>query len=109
MKGINSCGSGFNKVLPVTIVCREGLGENDYEIRIYPNPSNSTFIIDTRFVNDENYNLVVKDMLGRVVEQYENINAQNTFIFGKELSDGLYFASIVKGDENTIIKIIKSK
>ncbi len=109
VKGINACGSGYNKVISVTIVCREGLDDNDYEIRIYPNPSNSTFIIDTHFVNDENYNLVVKDVLGRDVEKYEYINSKNSFTFGKELMDGIYFAEITNGNYHKIIKLIKSK
>ncbi len=109
VKGINACGSGYNKVLPVTIVCREGLNESDYEIRIYPNPSNSTFRIDTHFVNDENYNLVVKDVLGRDVEKYENINSKNSFTFGKELIVGMYFVEITNGNNHKIIKVIKNK
>ena len=97
--------------MTILINCRDSLSDNYAlnNISISPNPSNATFTINMQSVNIENYSLQIKDVLGRAVAHYENINAQNSFVFGKELSDGLYFTRISKGDNFNIIKIIKNK
>ena len=108
VKGVNLCGMGYNKLLAITIVCRNSIAGNEEDISIYPNPSNLSFTIDTHFVNGESYSLIIKDILGRVVEQYPTIDSKNLFEFGKSLANGLYTAEIINGNEKSTYKVMKS-
>lgn len=109
VKGVNLCGMGYNKVIAVAIVCRNSISENVEDISIFPNPSNISFTIDTHFSNGESYSLIIKDILGRVVEQYANIDSRNSFVFGRSLVNGLYIAEIMYGNEKLINKVMKNK
>jgi hypothetical protein len=73
-------------------------------VSIYPNPSNSTFIITTT-THDETMRVNVYDMTGRLVIS-QNIISEKTEI-GAELSEGVYHVEIISGEESAIYKIVK--
>jgi len=110
VKGVNGCGAGYNFVLPVTIVCRESVSSfvSDLDISIYPNPSNTTFTINPHFNNEGTYSLIIRDILGRIVEQYSELDSKNLFVFGKLLPNGIYITEVIKGNKRTLIKLVKS-
>lgn len=100
----NACGSSSYRNLAVAITCREGITVVDAsEINIYPNPSRNYFTITV--AESENFQLVVKDLLGREIKRW-NV-AGNTFDFGNDLTDGIYFAEVVYGDKRYTTKLIK--
>jgi hypothetical protein len=74
-------------------------------ISIYPNPSNSTFIISTTMHPHETMHLNVYDVTGRIVLS-QNIISEKTEI-GAELSEGVYHIEIISGGESAIYKIVK--
>jgi hypothetical protein len=76
-------------------------------VSIYPNPSNSTFIISTTMHVDETETMRVNvyDMTGRLVIS-QNIISEKTEI-GAELSEGVYHVEIISGEESATYKIVK--
>ena len=74
-------------------------------VSIYPNPSNSTFIISATMHQGETMYLNVYDMTGRKVLS-QNIVAEKTEI-GAALSEGVYHVEIVSGATSAIYKIVK--
>jgi hypothetical protein len=83
------------------------LSEADMEslFTIYPNPSNSTFIISTNMYADQSVRLNVYDVTGRIVYS-QNIISEKTEI-GADLSKGVYHVEIIAGEESAIYKIVK--
>ena len=87
--------------------CETGITEADdtkLSMRLYPNPSNSTFTIS--LLTQQTFTLSVTDITGKKV--YENKNAENTItIDGIGLSPGVYFVKAV--NENAVFtdKLIK--
>ena len=84
-------------------------------IAIYPNPSNNYFTINVSAtpalkgaLSDNGYSLVVRDVIGRVVYQKENISSDESFNFGEMLSGGIYVAEIKQGDDRKVIRLIKN-
>jgi SprB repeat/Secretion system C-terminal sorting domain/Ig-like domain CHU_C associated len=74
-------------------------------ISIYPNPSNSTFIISTTMQPGADMHLNVYDVTGRIVIS-KNIVSEKTEI-GAELSEGVYHVEIIAGEESAVYKIVK--
>lgn len=74
-------------------------------ITIYPNPSNSTFTINTSIHSGETMHLNVYDVTGRIVHS-QNILSEKTEI-GADLSKGVYHVEIISGGESAIYKIVK--
>lgn len=83
------------------------ISESDIEdlVTIYPNPSNSTFVITTRMHSDEAMYLKVYDVTGRIVHS-QNIISEKTEI-GDDFSEGIYHVEIISDNITTIYKIVK--
>ena len=111
IRAANACGVSSYKSLAVAITCRESLSEteNEMEAFIYPNPSKNFFSININSSTHENYNLVVRDMIGRVVAQWNKLESSQPFDFGNELSNGIYFAEVINGDARKILRMVKSE
>lgn len=84
--------------------------KNNYEIKAYPNPFNdNTFIkIPEKLmnVNDETIQLILYDVVGKEVWQYNVINNENIEIQKGNLKPGIYFLKLL-GSNNNIIPICK--
>lgn len=93
----------------------EGLGDllnknNNQEVEVFPNPSNSTFTIQ---INDIDQSILkstkidVYDSEGRLVNSF-NSNSNNKFIFGNNLKPGIYLLIIQDKNRKRTFKIIKT-
>ena len=116
VNAVNACGSGIYKTLAVTINCREE-AENFQplqDVLVYPNPSKDVFTISLSATPAlkgallDNYSLVVRDVMGRVVYQQSAISSSAVFDFGEELNSGMYFAEIKHDDDRKIVRLIKN-
>ena len=79
------------------------------DVAVYPNPSTAEFNVEAHFEGAGNYSLIVRDILGRVVESYRDINYLPVFAFGKTLHSGIYFMEVTRGDERQIVRVVKSE
>ncbi len=110
----NGCGAGSYKNLAVLINCREGFetaaeGSGQLAVVIYPNPSATMFTVKFNSSDDEIFSLTVRDIIGKVVETYINIDTQQSFDFGAQLNNGIYITEILTGSERKIFRIVKSE
>ena len=71
VRAVNGCGAGSYKNLGVTINCREGMEGGMKDVMIYPNPGSNFFTVNVESLQDANYTIVVRDMIGRVVYMKE--------------------------------------
>jgi hypothetical protein len=113
VKPANQCGSGPLSVLPVQLLkCYNPFHpifrvNSQNEISIYPNPSKSEFNCLINGFEDQTFSIIVFDYSGRIVEDNENIQVNNTFSFGKNLASGFYFVEINSSEVKEIFKIVK--
>ncbi len=112
VKANNACGSGSVRTLAVTITCRElspNAGFEGFNVNIYPNPSSDHFTLKIISPDNNPCMLVVSDLLGREIERRESISADEQIDFGYHLTNGIYFAEVIQGNERKVLKLIKGE
>lgn len=105
--------NGSSKCNPVGSISKpDATKETDGEIinndvvKIYPNPSNQSFTLETSLGINEKLELHVFDMAGRLVEQSTSITRMPVQ-FGVNLRPGVYMVKVVKGKDIKTIKVMK--
>ena len=83
-----------------------GIGEIDNSIKfsIYPNPSNSTIMLECKEKTFNNIRLL--DYTGKLIWEETNINSGNHLIKRKGLPSGLYYLQVYFESGSTISKLI---
>ncbi|MDI6033542.1 T9SS type A sorting domain-containing protein, partial [Flavobacterium sp. LB2P84] len=77
-----------------------------FAITAYPNPSAQYFIIDIKGGTSEKTEVIVYDILGRMVKHIQNSDSKE-IKFGEELSSGSYIAIINQGIQQKTVRLIK--
>jgi hypothetical protein len=77
-----------------------------FAITAYPNPSAQYFIIDIKGGTSEKTEVIVYDILGRMVKHIQNSDSKE-IKFGEELSSGSYIAIINQGTQQKTVRLIK--
>lgn len=93
--------SNFN-INPL-IVDEQGLENGEGDFYFYPNPTNGTLTIHGR-KNDLSDQIILYDMLGRVVATYATSSLPTTIDI-RNLHDGLYM--IQRGGKRKLLKVLK--
>ncbi|MDI6050064.1 Ig-like domain repeat protein, partial [Flavobacterium sp. XS2P24] len=77
-----------------------------FNVIAYPNPSTQYFIIDIKGGTSEKTEVIVYDILGRMVKHIQNSDSKE-IKFGEELSSGSYIAIINQGTQQKTVRLIK--
>ena len=84
----------------------EVVGDN-LEVRVYPNPSTTTFRLNAISNNTkEVMHVRIVDNLGREHRRLQ-MKSGETISFGSELKAGSYFVEVVQGKNKTVKKVLK--
>ncbi len=75
-------------------------------IKAYPNPSASEFILNLEGYGTAKVAIVVTDIMGRKVFQAEG-NARPQYRFGNNFNAGIYNVQVISGTEKKQIKVVK--
>ncbi|MBY0426614.1 MAG: T9SS type A sorting domain-containing protein, partial [Cytophagales bacterium] len=94
--------NGTNRYSNIISISPENL---TCELQINPNPSSEAF--NVRFANTSEGQLIVVDMLGKVILSQSINQESNGFSFGEEYSPGAYLVKFVGKNCSTIKLIIK--
>jgi len=78
-----------------------------FSIAAYPNPFSGTFSLEIFNSSSEPLNLVIYDMLGRMVESYSDVT--ETTLIGNHLHAGIYFVVAEQGDSRERLRIVKER
>jgi hypothetical protein len=108
----NGC-SRLSAAVAVTANCRydaETRIGSESTLSVYPNPSSTLFNIDL-IATDENEDaeLIISDLTGRVVLKNTIKSNAASFKFGEGLPAGIYNASLIKNNEVQNIRIVKTE
>jgi hypothetical protein len=79
-----------------------GLYENQIQFDIYPNPTSSSFVIETNLTQDKT--IVITDLQGKLLFAFDS-NQANEVIDCSKLASGTYFVKIVSGPSQVTKKL----
>ena len=79
-----------------------GLYENQIQFDIYPNPTSSSFVIETNLTQDKT--IVITDLQGKLLFAFDS-NQANEVIDCSKLATGTYFVKIVSGPSQVTKKL----
>jgi hypothetical protein len=79
--------------------------EHAFYIDAYPNPFSGTFSLQIHSSMNSEINVKIYDMVGRIVEAYQDINEKT--LIGSELKDGIYFIEAVQEGKMQRVRIVK--
>lgn len=77
-------------------------------VKIYPNPAKNTLFLAINCDVDDNSEIAIFDLTGRLVQQ-SKIKSENDQISLSELSDGVYFVRVFVNNEVSIHKLVVTK
>ena len=85
--------------------------ENEIELALYPNPTNSSSVIEFSSKATDKINLVVLDMLGKTMEQSHNLDGSNgkvsyTINQGGHLAQGIYLINLEVNGKRLTKKLV---
>ena len=80
------------------------------QVRVYPNPAQDVFWIETAIEQPTNVSIFISDLVGNNVESFsENADGGNFShsLNISDLSSGIYFVTIMMNDQKTVSKLVK--
>ena len=100
---LGPCSLYYPRLSPPVI---EGEGD-DFFVLTYPNPFNTGFNLYILSAYNDEVRVNIYDVVGRIVETYRNVTEET--LIGTTLTEGVYNAEIVQGENRKMISIIKSR
>jgi hypothetical protein len=95
------------QLLRPVVIGKEKVIEIDaFNVIAYPNPSNHQFKLAFKGGSEEKVEVLIYDMLARMVKRIENSNEKN-IQFGEELPSGEYLIIVRQGVNQKVINVIK--
>jgi hypothetical protein len=111
------CPDDIRRITTVTTGTRKGTDADEnalkeksvkrLDVKATPNPSAGYFTLRTQSVSSVHLQLKVLDVLGRVVETKNNIEANSTITLGSKYSPGAYLVEVIQGDEKRKLRLLK--
>lgn len=86
------------------VVSVDAVNKKEAEINIYPNPSNGNFTVDASSSINENYSVIITDMVGRLVHQADGIT-NSLLPLWLNAPTGVYVLTVVTAQEKISKKI----
>jgi hypothetical protein len=96
-----------------TITAREigtkQLSNEEFAVRVLSNPSPNYFELQLSGKATSNIQLMVYDLMGRVVETKPSLKANQTLRLGTLYTPGIYLVQITQGTQTQTLRLIKTK
>ncbi len=98
----------------ITVTGTVGVEEFSFEnFAVYPNPSNGTFNLTFKPATNDNIEVSLYDLRGRIIGQstFDDVNASNTFsrqLDYNYVESGMYFLVVKNGNKVTTKKVVKN-
>ena len=111
IKDANTCTGELIDILVGPAECarfaNSRVSKTDVTVQAFPNPSANEFTLSLNgFNHNEKLSVIVTDMMGRRVAQYESIASQQLRI-GKQLQSGTYHVQLVQGAVRKTVTLVK--
>ena len=83
------------------------LTARDFQLKGLPNPSSSSFTIQVQTVSVEKISLRVLDIHGRLIEQRQNVQPNQSFRIGDNYRPGVYLVEVQQGELRKHLRLLK--
>jgi hypothetical protein len=83
--------------------------EEDFTVKVAPNPSTSYFTLKFESKYKTPLNLRVMDESGRTIDARSKVGSNSTIQIGHNYSSGTYFAEILQGTKRKVVQLIKAR
>jgi hypothetical protein len=102
--GKNASGCVSSQTLSLVVVICAGVNETGTEqaIRLYPNPTNSEFVIETK----EDCTVRILNSLGKLVHETRSVNGETSVDLGN-VAAGIYFVKLQSSHSERTVRLIK--
>ncbi|HEY0677584.1 MAG TPA: T9SS type A sorting domain-containing protein [Chitinophagaceae bacterium] len=80
--------------------------ESEFSIKASPNPGKDIFTLDIRINNNSKAELIIRDVLGRIIEK-RIVEGNNLIRIGSKYAPGIYSVELIQGKEKRITRLIK--
>jgi hypothetical protein len=77
-------------------------------ISVRPNPSSGNFTIGLAG-GSASIHLLVTDILGRIIDQKNNLPGDQTILIGQDYKPGVYFVQLFNGTERKVLRLVKTR
>jgi uncharacterized delta-60 repeat protein len=101
------CGYYYRNVRNKASIVEQTVSNGDMTVSVFPNPSNSAFILQTKTEDLRLTTIRVVDMLGRTVEVRQNLPANGTIRIGEGYKAGIYLVEVLQGQQRKVLKLVK--
>jgi hypothetical protein len=97
--------SPLSRILNSTLTTTEN---NVSSLQVYPNPFSTSFNLDFETISNEQINLKVYDMIGKLIEnRIVEAATINTITIGENYQSGIYNVAVSQGEKIQNIRVIK--
>lgn len=79
------------------------------EFTVYPNPSTGIFTLDLGSSENNDTQIILRDVTGRIIENYAVTGQQLIQLDLTEKASGTYYVNIISGNTQTVLTLIKTK
>lgn len=80
----------------------------EFSANIYPNPSEDQFTLEISGYDTVNEKVEITVYNFNGIEVYNANGVKNIYVFGENFPSGMYIVDVRRGNENTVLKVIKN-
>jgi hypothetical protein len=81
---------------------------NNFDVKVYPNPSQSQFNVKLESSNmQDEISIVIYDLNGKPVETRQHLKAGQTLVLGGLYRPGVYMLEMIQGNQHKQMKLVK--
>lgn len=108
-RAFNGCGNGPYRTLTTAVTCRESSSLNaiNPDFIIFPNPSSTTFTLQSDGFKDDHVLINITDITGRLVSKTTVASNELPYLFGSTLLPGIYIAEIISAEHRQVIRLVR--
>lgn len=92
----------------VTITCKLGEEGAALDVSAFPNPFTKAVTINFANGSTEPADVILLDMSGRSVKEYNNVDVSSPLEINEDLNPGVYFVKVLQGQHEKMIKVVKN-
>jgi hypothetical protein len=81
---------------------------NDFSVKVRSNPSSNYFDLQLSGNTENNFQIKVYDLMGRVIETKLSLRGNQTLKLGSSYKPGIYLLEISQGAERQTLKLVKA-
>lgn len=105
----NGCSTRSDTIFVFVSICDaiSNLSSVAFSATISPNPTRDHITLNISSKDPSHCLFILHDLTGREIERQIDLPISRDFTFGKNLSNGFYFAEVIQGSNRQIIRLIK--